>query len=180
MCSDSDPVWLPAMAQVTPWRGGTGGTYDALYAIFQHDFVVSKPLYDGQVVWHFPEMDEGKERVFWHLTSREEKPKPVPRRMRHVLPPAPARVQRYPDLRRSERLPWVRPLIEHAIDPQVCAWDYLEGSGNIHTYVWLRDWDFVVIMKKYPDCRRRLITSFYVDGEYKRQDLERKYAKRIP
>jgi hypothetical protein len=180
MCSDPDPAWLPEMVDVNPWVGGAGGTYDALYAIFHHDFVASKPQYDGRVVWYFPDIDDGRELVFWHLTSREEKPKPVPRRMRHVLPPPPAAVQRFPDLRRSERLPWVRPLIEHAAEAEVWAWDYLEGNGNIHTYVWLRDWDFVVIMKKYPARRRRLITSFYVDSDYKRQDLERKYANRIP
>ena len=41
----------------------------------------------------------------------------------------------------------VRPLIEHPADAAVLAWDYLEGNGNTHTYVWLPDWDFVVIMK---------------------------------
>ena len=39
--------------------------------------------------------------------------------------------------------------------------------------------DFAVIMKKYPDNGRRLITSFYVDKSYTRKDFERKYEKRI-
>lgn len=47
----------------------------------------------------------------------------------------------------------------------------LEGPG--------KDYDFTVIMKKYPDNKRRLITSFYVDKPYKRKDFERKYANRI-
>jgi len=61
----------------------------------------------------------------------------------------------------------------------VFAWDYLEGNGNVHTYVWLKDLHFVVIMKKYRNGARRLITSFYVDYDSKRRDLERKYAKRM-
>jgi hypothetical protein len=70
-------------------------------------------------------------------------------------------------------------MIENSQQPQVLAWDYKEGDGVIKTYVWLKDHDFVVIMKKYPDSRRRLVTSFYVDEEYKRRDFERKYANRV-
>ena len=59
------------------------------------------------------------------------------------------------------------------------VWDYEEGDLTIKTYVWLKEYDFIVIMKKYPDDKRRLITSFYVDKFYKRKDFERKYANRI-
>jgi hypothetical protein len=164
------------MAEVSPW---TGDTYDMLYAIFRRDFVETKPRYCGHVVWHFPQMEDGKETLFWHLTSREVKPKPVPRRMRKFAAQVMEQPGRYPDLRRSERLPWVRPLIENSQQSQVLAWDYEEGNGDVHTYVWLKNQDFVAIMKKYPDGRRRLITSFYVDKEYKRRSFERKYADRI-
>lgn len=178
MCNNR--AWLPPMAQVSPWQhGGNNDTYEMLYSVFCQDFVGPRPRYAGHQVWYYPDMEDGKEKIFWHLTSREEKAKPVPRRMRHIVGAAQQPAQRYPDLRRSERLPWVRPLIENATQPVVLAWDYQEGNGDIHTYVWLKDSDFVVIMKKYPDGRRRLITSFYVDKDYKRQDFERKYAKRL-
>lgn len=45
--------------------------------------------------------------------------------------------------------------------------------------VWIKDYDFVVIMKRYPKGHRRLITSFYIDKTYKREDFKRKYASRI-
>ena len=73
----------------------------------------------------------------------------------------------------------MKAIIENADEPEVLAWDYEEGNLTIKTYVWLKDLDFVVIMKKYPDNKRRLITSFYVDKAYKRMDFERKYARRI-
>ncbi|HDH00568.1 MAG TPA: hypothetical protein ENG80_02010 [Nitrospirae bacterium] len=85
---------------------------------------------------------------------------------------------RLPDLRRCERLPWIKPLIEHPAEVETLAWDYEEGDQTIKTYVWIKDYDFVVIMKKYPDGQRRLITSFYVDSAYTKQDFERKYANR--
>ena len=64
-------------------------------------------------------------------------------------------------------------------EPEVLAWDYEEGDLTIKTYAWLKDLDFAVIMKKYPDGKRRLITSFYVDKFYKQKDFERKYTNRI-
>lgn len=174
MCSS--PSWLPAMAEVNPW---TADTYDMLYAIFRRDLVTSQPRYCGQQVWYFRDMEDGKEALFWHLTSREVKPKPVPRRMRKYAAEIQVQPGRYPDLRRSERLPWVRPMIENSQQPEVLAWDYKEGDGDIHTYLWLKNLDFVAIMKKYPDGRCRLVTSFYVDQEHTRRTFERKYATRI-
>ena len=167
---------LPEMVQVNPW---TNDTYEMLYAIFRRDFVDSRPRYRGREVWHFPEKEDGKEVLFWHLTSRGVKPRPVPRRKRKFAVAIAQQAQRYPDPRRSERLPWVRLMIENPDKPEVFAWDYKEGNGGTRTYVWLKHSDFVVIMKKYPDGKRRLITSFFVDKDYKRKDLERKCANRI-
>jgi len=167
------------MAEVSPWvSGGTKDTYEMLYTIFRRDFVDSRPNYLGYNVWHFPEKEDGKEKLFWHLTTRENRPKPLPRRMRRYAADISQPGGRYPDLRRCERLPWVRPLITNSRQAEVLAWDHQEGDGDIHTYVWLKDRDFVVIMKKYRNGGRRLVTSFYVDEEYKRRDFERKYANR--
>lgn len=170
------PEWLPEMAHVNPW---TADTYKMLYGIFRRDFVDSRPRYRGREVWHFPEKEDGKEVLFWHLTSRGGKPGTVPRRKRKFAAAIAQQTQRYPDTRRSERLTWVRPLIENPDEAEVLAWDYLEGNGGIRTYIWLKHFDFVVIMKKYPDGKRRLITSFFVDKDYNRKDLERKCANSI-
>jgi hypothetical protein len=62
------PDWLPTIAVVDPW---TETTYEMLYKIFCRDIRDHKLLYMGQHVWIFPEMEDGKERLFWHLTSRE-------------------------------------------------------------------------------------------------------------
>lgn len=61
------PPWLPPMAVVNPW---TNATYETLYSIFKKDFKDSQPVYNGKAVWFFPELDSGKEVVFWHMTSR--------------------------------------------------------------------------------------------------------------
>ncbi|HDH00421.1 MAG TPA: hypothetical protein ENG80_01240 [Nitrospirae bacterium] len=172
------PEWLPDMLCVNPW---TENTYEKLYNIFCRDIRDSDLRYFSKAVWIFLELDDGKESVFWHLTSRTTKPIKIPRRKRKFYSDDQTYIEeeRLPDLRRCERLPWIKALIEHSSEPEVRAWDYEEGNRTIKTYVWLKEYDFVVIMKKYPDGKRRLITSFYVDSLYKQKDFERKYVKRL-
>lgn len=173
------PDWLPELLTVDPW---TASTYDMLYGVFCRDIRNGRLTYDGNDIWFFPDKSDGKEEIFWHLTTRENKPQRIPRRKQRHYPRGqthePEKAERYPDLRRSERLNWVKPLTEHTAEPDVLSWDYAEGNGTIKTYVWIKGHDFVVIMKKYPDGGRRLVTSFYVDSEYTKQDFERKHANR--
>ncbi len=172
------PEWLPEMASVDPW---TEATYEMLYRIFCRDIRDGSLKYANHDVWIFREMEDGKEKIFWHLTSRDKKPERIPRRKKKFFPAdlEYAEHERLPDLRRCERLPWIKPLIEHPTEPEVLAWDYEEGYKTIKTYIWIRNYDFVVIMKKFPDGKRRLITSFYIDSEYKRDDFKRKYSNRV-
>lgn len=172
------PEWLPEKTKVNPW---TEDTYEMLYEIFCRDIRDYDLRYIGNNVWIFPDTEDGKERIFWHLTTRSGERKKIPRRKRKFYPEGQtySETERLPDLRRCERLPWVKPLIEHPSEPEALVWDYKEGDLTIKTYIWIKDNDFVVIMKKYPNGKRRLITSFYVDKSFKRRDFERKYANRI-
>lgn len=156
----SRPEWLPDLFQVNPW---TSIIYEELYCLFRKDFIESQPNYEGLTVWFFPEKKNGKELVFWHLTTRDDKDAG----------------ERLPDLRRCERFPWIRPMLDQVGCPEELAWDYEEGDGTIKTYVWLDEYDFVVILKKYPDGGRRLITSFWVEYGHKKRSLRKKYENRL-
>lgn len=83
-----------------------------------------------------------------------------------------------PDFRRAERLPWARPMLDNVGQAEILNWDYEEGDGDIHTYVWLKDFDYLIVMKRYKDGRRRLITAFWLEYESKRRGLLKKYARR--
>lgn len=154
------PVWLPEMFPINPW---TEQTFNLLYEIFRRDFKDSQPTYRGITVWFFPEKDAGKELIFWHLTTRDDKESG----------------ERLIDFRRSERLPWARPMLVNADAPEVLDWDYEEGDGTIQTYVWLKDFDYLMILKKYPDGGRRLVTSFWIEYSNMRRKLEKKCNRRI-
>ncbi len=82
------------MATVSPW---TKDTFDTLYSIFKRDFKDTQPKYKGHTVWFFPEIEDGKEVIFWHLTHREDR----------------ETGKRLPDPRRCERLSWVKSILEN-------------------------------------------------------------------
>jgi len=154
------PDWLPPLLELNPW---TDRSFDMLYGIFERDFVQSPANYRGKKVWFFSEMEDGRLAIFWHLTSRKDN----------------MTGERLPDFRRSERLHWPRPMLDHIGNAEILAWDYLEDDGAIKTYVWLRDHDFVVIMKKMPDQTRRLITSYWLEYANTKHKMMKKYEKRI-
>lgn len=170
--------WLPDIVKVNPW---TQDTYDTLYDIFCMDIRDYDLRYIGNSVWIFRGMEDGREQIFWHLTTRSVKKIKIPRRKRKFYPVEQKYIDedRYPDLRRCERLSWVKALVEKADEREILSWDYEEGDSTIKTYIWLKDYNFTVIMKKYSDNKRRLVTSFYVDKSYIRKGFERKYENRI-
>lgn len=154
------PIWLPLMFPMSPW---SDAVMEELYAIFRHNFIDSSASYRGYGVWFFPEKDRGKENIFWHLVERDDK----------------TIGERLPDFRRSERLTWARPMLDNLGQPEILDWDYEEGNGGIHTYVWLKDFDYLIVMKKYPNGQRRLITAYYLDYENTRRKLLKKYERRM-
>lgn len=160
--SESDhPDWLPPLWPMSPW---SEAVMEQLYAIFRRDFIDDPALYDGCEVWFFPERERGKELIFWHLVEREDPP---------------GSGHRFPDFRRCERLPWARAMLDHHRAPQIKAWDYEEGDGDIRTYVWLEALDYVIVMKRFRGGRRRLITAYFIDYDSKRRTLRRKWEKRL-
>lgn len=155
------PPWLPAMFVVAPW---SKELYDRLYSeVFCPDFKGTPIFYRCFAVWYFPEMAYGRELIFVHLTSREDK----------------ATGERKFDPMRSARLPWARPLIENPTDAEVLAWDFKEYDGSINTYVWLQNHDYFILMRKMADDSRRLITAYWVEYGHERRKLRKKYEQRL-
>jgi hypothetical protein len=158
------PQWLPALVPVSPW---SASTYDELYAVFCHMFNNGPVSYRGHRVVIPRQQTDGKEDIFWHITSRK-----FDRRRSD---------ERHPDTLRSERLSWLRSVIERCPCPSdhVFDWDYEEGDGTIKTYIWLQDWDFLVILKKFLDGNRLLITSFHVDNAARHNEVLKKWENRL-
>ena len=111
--------------------------------------------------------EDNKASSYWHITHEGE-----------------VESERIFAARRCERIAWVRAIIENVTDPAIKIWDYKEGNGKIRTYIWLEDYDYVVVLEK--KSRKQniyfyfLVTAFYIDGNSTQRKLHNKYDKREP
>ncbi len=166
------PDWLPPLANID---GPIEIVVPQLYAIFHHDIVSGGlRLNNWCLIWdQHPREIFGLtyEECFWHLVSR----------YRYMWTSAGLMKQRDFDPLRAERLPWFAPTVKHANSDNVLVWNYLEKGRRLRTYVWLYDWDYVIVLE--PKRLRKgmvyfIITAYYVDGPATKKSLEIKYEKR--
>ena len=104
------PDWLPEIVKVDGEWDGPDGTLQRLYSIFKSEIKNGNLRIDNcRITWDRKIIDHGKEEAFWHITHRENKKVE----------------ERIFDLRRSERISWFAPLVNHFNDGQVLFWDCL-------------------------------------------------------
>lgn len=156
----NDPVWLPGLILLSDHGDQWQKYIDAVFAIFYRDFIESQPKFKG--CWVRCRRDpiyDGKEAGFWHCTSEgsnEEK--------------------RIPDLRRCERIGWVRAILEHAEDPHVNSWSNTH-HGELRWLLWFQE-EFIVIVgeriRKRDGFRYfQLITAYVTEEEHRKRKLRK-------
>ena len=60
----------------------------------------------------------------------------------------------------------------------ILDWDYSE-SKDIRTYITLKTFNYVVILKKLKNHNRILLTAFNVEDKHYKEKLRKKYERRI-
>ena len=128
------PAWLPALILLSDHGGDWRRYVDAAYAIFHRDFIASQPAFQGG--WVRCRRDpivDGKEAGFWHCVSegRDE-------------------VARTPDLRRCERVAWVRATIENSSDSSIDVWVRDDGRRGRRVHIWFNEEYLVVLAERIP------------------------------
>lgn len=161
---DKPPIWLPEMVSV---NGEWKRVLKILYGIFEQDFIRNRVQFQDMPVWWDRRRlgSDLYEEGFWHLITKDDE----------------YSGDRLLDPRRAERLPWCRPTLIHCEDAEVKVWDYRESNGKIKTYVWLENWDYVIILQKRQQDRRKiafLLTAYHVDYDSTKRNLQAKYSKR--
>ena len=161
MCDKA--VWLPDIVSVD---GEPFQIFQMLYRIFCRDFKDSQCIFRTYPVWYDRRiLDDKYEEGFWHLIAREDR----------------ITGERLFDPRRAERLPWCAPSIKNSYDPIIKVWNYLEAKEKVHTYIWLENFDYVIILRRREQRGGLiyfLVTAFHVDGTRKRNQLKKKFEKR--
>src|ERR1035437_10020333 len=67
--------------------------------------------------------------------------------------------------------------------PLPCSSGSIGKKGNLRTYLWLRDLDYVVVLTGAPPASPRyyfLITAFHLSGDSQRRNMRRRYEEREP
>jgi hypothetical protein len=150
------PDWLPKLFNLDPW---SHDTYNLLYQIFHADFIANKTYYRRTHVQIPKHTEEGKEITFWHITTRHDKNLD----------------ERLPDFRRCERLPWLKPILTEPNNSEILTWENEEGGGSLKVYVWLKNHDYIAIMKRTRKGQLILITAYWIEYSNARQKLMKKY-----
>lgn len=98
---------LPPKILLEEYKGDFPIYFEKVYEIFKKDFVDTKPNYRGKHLGlkKYP-LVEGKEYTFYHMTHKGNIEK-----------------ERLPDLRRLERIPFARPIIDFSTDSALKVWE---------------------------------------------------------
>lgn len=149
------PSWLPDALRY----GDFGGDWDkflaAVYAVFERDFKQSRPNYEERPVAYDCRMENGKEVAFWHITSSIN----------------PNTGDRVPDLRRCERIPWPRPMIEHPNDKELAVWRN-KRKRDTRVLLWLEKLDYLVVLADRPRTIV-IVTAYCTDRKHTRTKLRK-------
>lgn len=161
--SDAPPDWLPPPLDHFTWPD----TLDELFEVFKTDFINGKPRFNGKPIWWDQKCeDDHRPEGFWHITTREDRKSG----------------DRLSDPPRAKRMSWCRAVIDNPGPPDVLMFDYEEGNGKIRTYLWLHEYDYVVILGKTMRRGQQrayfLITAFCIDGSYTKRKMQKKYDER--
>lgn len=171
-----DKCWIPDFVEYDSEREWK--EYDELlYSIFESDFILDHPLYDGKEVRvRFEPYLDGREEAFWHLTCVDFDHKSGKPEDREVDP------------ERCKRIKWPRSFIEnhdecvdHKVDEckGVLVWEAphkYKGRAKKRVKLFLDEESYLVVLEPRGQyCF--LITAFYVDKEYTYKSIMRE-AKR--
>lgn len=122
---------LPELIELTQFGGNFSSYLEAVYAIFEKEFIHNRPVFRGQRLGlkKHPVTD-GKEATFWHMTSEGEDEN-----------------NRQPDLRRLERIKWPSFIINHNEHPYLKVWENTRGSKT-NILILHEQESYVVILRK--------------------------------
>jgi len=150
--------WLPNLELLSDHDGNWDRYLEAIYAIFRHDFVDSKPSFQGvRLGLKRHPIVNGKESTFWHIISSGDN-----------------EADRLPDMRRCERIRWPKPIIQSVPHADIKIWtEQRNGEERIH--LWVEDEDYLLVLNKRRDYL--LWTAFCVEWEHQKAKYNKRWNK---
>lgn len=152
---------LPEILELIDFGGDFNSFLNAVYTIFNEDFVRSKPTFEGRRLGlkRHPIVD-GREYTFYHMTHHGR-----------------TEDDRTPDLRRMERISWPRPMIDDSTHAHLKVWrNVRRGNGGRKNRILIlhEEEKYLVVL----DDRGDYIlpwTAYYLTNNHKMQKHLREY-----
>lgn len=151
----SKPAWLPPLITLEQYQGDWSAYLDAVFRIFKRDLMDNPPLFGGRpVVVARDPSSKGKPEAFWHCVSEME-----------------GEGNRFPALRRCERVGWIRAVVENAANAATIeTWPTQRGRDK-RVCLWYNK-EYLVVLRE-RKTHFVLITTYCTDRDHTVQKLER-------
>lgn len=160
------PDWLPSLLSLN--GVSLQADYDELFAVYKRDFIDSScVVVEGDAVFCNTVTDKSfgngvYTHGFTHLITKGKK-------------------DRFIDYNRARKLPWVRAVLENYQEPEVTAFYVDAPSGEQILYLWLADFDFVVILKRFVSKKEKsaskmIVTAYHLEP-YGKKDMLNRYGR---
>jgi hypothetical protein len=152
---------LPEIVCLEDCGGDILNYIEVIYDIFKEDFVTNKPFFEGRRLGlkKYPYV-EGKEYTFYHMTHDGN-----------------VEDERIPNLRRCERMPFPRPIIEQSNHSSVKCWKNKRGTKD-RILIFYEQEDYLVVLEDRGDFILPW-TAYLVGGSNQKKKLLREYSDYI-
>lgn len=157
-------ITLPELILLAAYGGDYHLFIESVYATFEKDFILYKPSFRGKSLrLKYHPAFQGKAYTFYHMTHIGNNEN-----------------DRIPDLRRCERIPFARPVIEKCDNWELKIWPQKRGNKN-RLCIWLErqdEPDYFVIL----DVRDKYIlpwTAFVAEYEHQKKKKLKEYQEFI-
>ena len=128
-------------------------TYDRLI----YDFFLQGVLFRGKrVLLPNEKSNDGKLKIYWHIGGDDNS-------LDH----------HNWDRRRTQRIPWIKAVIDNAIEPEVLVWKTVKNHDK-RISLWLINLDYLIILSVKRD-KYFLITAYITCRSHTREKLLKEY-----
>jgi len=151
------PNWLPNIVPLSNYAGDWNKYIDAIYALFETDFINTQPFFNGRRVGHKKDPTlNGKADTFWHVIST-----------------GPSETERIPDMRRCERIRWPRPIIENQSADCILVWPNRRGNDD-RICLWFKNLEYIVVLAD-RGTYLLLWTAYVVDRPHQKRKFQKEF-----
>lgn len=148
---------FPDTIELNQFGGNFANYFNAVYAIFENDFIKTQPLFKGDrvSVRKYPEVD-GLHRTFYHITHEGEDEE-----------------NRTPDIRRMERIRFPKFVIENEQHAEILIWENKRGKDE--RIVLFNEVENYILILTDRKGYYMFITAYFVDTEHRKRALLKEY-----